>query len=103
MCASDSLGYVDLFAIFPNKWIIVREFTRPFFQLAYSEIHGFGSIDLKSLQAENLCNVLPPTSRSSNYIALEYCDFPSDITVRLLKNYPSNPFYWLLELHSTII
>ncbi|KAK4753562.1 hypothetical protein SAY87_001666 [Trapa incisa] len=50
-------------------------------------------IDLKSLQAENLDNVLPPTSRASNYITLEYCDFPSEIAVRLLKNYPSNHFY----------
>uniref|UniRef100_A0A2N9J4V3 DUF155 domain-containing protein n=1 Tax=Fagus sylvatica TaxID=28930 RepID=A0A2N9J4V3_FAGSY len=36
------------------------------------------SINLKSMQAENLSNVVPPTSRSSNYIALRYCDFPSE-------------------------
>ncbi|PIA57767.1 hypothetical protein AQUCO_00600473v1 [Aquilegia coerulea] len=35
------------------------------------------SIDLKSMQAEYSCNVIPPTSRSSsNYIALRYFDFP---------------------------
>lgn len=50
----------------------------------FSQIHGFGSIDLKSLQAENLGNVLPATSRSSNYIALKYCALPSDIRVRWL-------------------
>ncbi|KAL5759430.1 hypothetical protein ACOSP7_017955 [Xanthoceras sorbifolium] len=38
------------------------------------------SINLKSMQAENLSDVVPPSSRSSNYIALRYCDFPSDIT-----------------------
>lgn len=36
------------------------------------------SINLKSMQAENLSNVVPPSSRSSNYIALRYCDFPSE-------------------------
>lgn len=30
----------------------------------FSQIHGFGSIDLKRMQAENLCNVVPPISRS---------------------------------------
>ncbi|OAY72518.1 uncharacterized protein LOC109713053 isoform X2 [Ananas comosus] len=40
------------------------------------------SIDLKSMQAENMCDVIPPTSRSSNYIALRYSDFPLDIGVK---------------------
>ncbi|KAL2559223.1 hypothetical protein Fot_04189 [Forsythia ovata] len=34
------------------------------------------SVDLKSMQAENSGNVIPPTSRSSNYIALRFCDPP---------------------------
>ncbi|MBA0631924.1 hypothetical protein Godav_000750 [Gossypium davidsonii] len=38
------------------------------------------SIDLKSMQAENLSNIVPPSSRSSNYIALRYCDFPPGVT-----------------------
>ncbi|XP_073004803.1 protein RETARDED ROOT GROWTH, mitochondrial-like [Typha latifolia] len=38
------------------------------------------SIDLKSLQAENVCNAIPPTSRSLNYIALRYSDFQPEIT-----------------------
>ncbi|CAN6549222.1 unnamed protein product [Malus baccata var. baccata] len=38
------------------------------------------SINLKSMQAENLSNVIPPSSRSSNYIALRFCDFPSENT-----------------------
>nr|DAD34967.1 TPA_asm: hypothetical protein HUJ06_005607 [Nelumbo nucifera] len=45
-----------------------------------SQIHGFGSIDLRSMQAENASNVVPPTSRSSNYIALKYCNFPQKVT-----------------------
>jgi uncharacterized Rmd1/YagE family protein len=45
-----------------------------------SQNYGFGSIDLKAMQAENLCNVVPPTSRSTNYIALKFSDFtPSGI------------------------
>ncbi|KAJ6812150.1 uncharacterized protein M6B38_150100 [Iris pallida] len=38
------------------------------------------SIDLKSMQAENSINVIPATSRSSNYVALHYSDYPLDIT-----------------------
>ncbi|XP_031741617.1 uncharacterized protein LOC101217654 isoform X3 [Cucumis sativus] len=37
------------------------------------------------MQSENLSNVVPPTSRSSNYIALRYTDFPretSDVRVK---------------------
>ncbi|KAJ1698311.1 hypothetical protein LUZ63_006823 [Rhynchospora breviuscula] len=37
------------------------------------------SIDLKSLQVENACDVIPPSSRSLNYIALRYSDFPPEI------------------------
>ncbi|EOA35309.1 hypothetical protein CARUB_v10020483mg [Capsella rubella] len=37
------------------------------------------SIDLKAMQAENLCNVVPPTSRSTNFIALKFSDFASGI------------------------
>ncbi|CAM8876641.1 hypothetical protein QQ045_020920 [Rhodiola kirilowii] len=35
------------------------------------------SIDLKSMQAENQSNVIPATSRSSNYLTLKYYDYPS--------------------------
>ncbi|XP_052199598.1 protein RETARDED ROOT GROWTH, mitochondrial [Diospyros lotus] len=38
------------------------------------------SIDLKGMHAENSSNVIPPTSRSSNYIALRFCNFPSKTT-----------------------
>ncbi|KAI4368448.1 hypothetical protein MLD38_017004 [Melastoma candidum] len=39
------------------------------------------SVDLRRLQAENIRNVLPHTSRSSNYIALKYSAFPSPVAV----------------------
>ncbi|CAA7019488.1 unnamed protein product [Microthlaspi erraticum] len=37
------------------------------------------SIDLKGMQADNLCNVVPPTSRSTNSIALKFSDSSSKI------------------------
>lgn len=54
------------------------------FYLIYlvSQIHGFYSVDLKSMQAENSKNIIPPTSRSSNYIALRFCNPPLQ-TVRV--------------------
>uniref|UniRef100_A0A7N0UG34 DUF155 domain-containing protein n=1 Tax=Kalanchoe fedtschenkoi TaxID=63787 RepID=A0A7N0UG34_KALFE len=47
------------------------------FKISLSQLRGFGSIDLKSMQAENLSNVIPASSRSSNYLALRYYDYPS--------------------------
>ncbi|XP_040382899.1 protein RETARDED ROOT GROWTH, mitochondrial-like [Oryza brachyantha] len=37
------------------------------------------SIDLKSLQAEHGSDVVPPSTRSLNYIALRYSEFPQEI------------------------
>ncbi|PKA65578.1 hypothetical protein AXF42_Ash005912 [Apostasia shenzhenica] len=39
------------------------------------------SIDLKSMQNENACYVIPPSSRLSNYVALRYSEYPSGIKV----------------------
>lgn len=33
------------------------------------------SINLRRMQSENIINFVPPISRSSNYIALQFCDF----------------------------
>ncbi|KAG5522433.1 hypothetical protein RHGRI_034570 [Rhododendron griersonianum] len=45
------------------------------------------SINLKSMHAENSRNIILPTSRSSNYIALRFCNFPSDATgIRVGEN-----------------
>ncbi|KAK6921969.1 protein of unknown function DUF155 [Dillenia turbinata] len=38
------------------------------------------SINLKSMQADNASNAIPPSSRSTNYIALRYCNFRSEIS-----------------------
>ncbi|XP_058070155.1 protein RETARDED ROOT GROWTH, mitochondrial isoform X2 [Magnolia sinica] len=43
------------------------------------------SIDLKSMQTDNAYNVIPPTSRSLNYVTLRYCDFPPEITGMRIK------------------
>ncbi|RYR58614.1 hypothetical protein Ahy_A05g024475 isoform D [Arachis hypogaea] len=41
------------------------------------------SINLKGIQADNMRNVVPPSSRSSsNYVALRFCDFNPDYKVR---------------------
>jgi hypothetical protein len=39
------------------------------------------SIDLKSLQADHGSDVVPPSTRSLNYIALRYSEFPQEIMV----------------------
>lgn len=52
-----------------------------FLKFKASQIECFGSINLKSMQTENACNVIPPASRSSNYVAFRYSDFPPEITV----------------------
>lgn len=82
------LGFVEEEIQFYSFALPILVFiVRPFFyyDLA-SQIHGFGSIDLKSMQAENLTHVVPPSSRSTKYIALRYSDFPSEISVRLFRN-----------------
>lgn len=40
-----------------------------------------GSIDLKSMQAEHGNDIVPPSTRSLNYIALRYSEFPPEIMV----------------------
>lgn len=46
-----------------------------------SQIHFSGSINLKSLQAEQSRNFVSPTSRSSNSIAFRFCNSPSATNV----------------------
>ncbi|XVF03260.1 hypothetical protein REPUB_Repub04eG0245900 [Reevesia pubescens] len=61
------------------------------------------SIDLKSMQAENLSNILPPSSRSSNYIALRYCDFPPDITALGMKDKASGCRYMVVFQYGSAV
>ncbi|KAK9277523.1 hypothetical protein L1049_007067 [Liquidambar formosana] len=61
------------------------------------------SIDLKSMQAENSGNVVPATSRTSNYIALRYCDFPSKITVFGLEKKESSCRYMIVFQYGSAV
>ncbi|GMI90255.1 RETARDED ROOT GROWTH [Hibiscus trionum] len=61
------------------------------------------SIDLKSMQAENLSNVIPPSSRSSNYIALRFCDFPPDITALGMRNKASGCRYMVVFQYGSAV
>lgn len=61
------------------------------FMVWISQICNFDSIDLKSMQAENLSYVVPPSSRSTNYIALRFCNSSTNSTVRIVKQ--STLFY----------
>ncbi|KAF8040446.1 hypothetical protein BT93_B2620 [Corymbia citriodora subsp. variegata] len=61
------------------------------------------SIDLKSLQAENLGSVLPATSRSSNYVALRYSALPSDIRGLGAKERASHCCYMVVFQYGSVI
>ncbi|GKU99631.1 hypothetical protein SLEP1_g12446 [Rubroshorea leprosula] len=61
------------------------------------------SIDLKRLQAENLSNIVPPTSRSSNYIALRYYDFPPEITALGVKENASSCRYMVVYQYGSAV
>ncbi|KAJ4827621.1 hypothetical protein Tsubulata_045213 [Turnera subulata] len=61
------------------------------------------SINLKSMQAEFLSNVVPPTSRSTNYIALRFCDFPSDIPGLGLKDYVICRYMVIFQYGSAVL
>ncbi|XVE91564.1 hypothetical protein REPUB_Repub01dG0020600 [Reevesia pubescens] len=63
----------------------------------------FPVIDLKSMQAENLSNIVPPSSRSSNYIALRYCDFPPDITALGMKDKGSCHYMVVFQYGSAVL
>ncbi|XP_031262311.1 uncharacterized protein LOC116120508 isoform X1 [Pistacia vera] len=61
------------------------------------------SINLKSMQAENLSDVIPPSSRSSNYIALRYCDFPSEISALRGKENVSHCRYMVVFQYGSAV
>ena len=50
----------------------------------YCVIPFLGSIDLRGLQAQNSFNVVPPTSRATNYVVLRYYDGKSSPQVSSL-------------------
>ncbi|XP_065860523.1 protein RETARDED ROOT GROWTH, mitochondrial isoform X1 [Euphorbia lathyris] len=61
------------------------------------------SIDLKRIQAENFCNVVPPNSRSTNYIVLRYCDFPSQISALGVREYISCRYMVVFQYGSAVL
>ncbi|KAI3976784.1 hypothetical protein MKX01_008642 [Papaver californicum] len=56
------------------------------------------SINLKSMQAENSRYVLPATSRSTNFITLRYCNFPSETTGVQIKE-SGNGYSYMVVFH----
>ncbi|KAI4354521.1 hypothetical protein L6164_003374 [Bauhinia variegata] len=61
------------------------------------------SINLKSIQAENLRNVLPQSSRSSNYVALRFCDSNSDTAGPGLDRRPSSCRYLVVFQYGSAV
>lgn len=55
------------------------------------------------MQAEYLSNVVPPTSRSTNYIALRFCDFPSQIAALGIKEFVSFRYMVVFQYGSAVL
>ncbi|CAI0462995.1 unnamed protein product [Linum tenue] len=68
-----------------------------------SQIHRFGSIDLKNMQGEHLINVVPPTSRSTNYIVLRYYDYQPEITALGIKENVSCRYMVVFQYGSAVL
>ncbi|PON79615.1 hypothetical protein PanWU01x14_008470 [Parasponia andersonii] len=66
---------------FPNYGLGAKEDEEDTGKIPVKAYFLSTSINLKSMQAENLSTVIPATSRSSNYIALRYSGIPSEATV----------------------
>ncbi|KAJ6318020.1 hypothetical protein OIU76_013547 [Salix suchowensis] len=61
------------------------------------------SINLRSMQAENLSNVVPPTSRSTNYIVLRFFNFSSDISALGIRGYVSCRYMVVFQYGSAVL
>ncbi|XP_043687247.1 protein RETARDED ROOT GROWTH, mitochondrial isoform X2 [Telopea speciosissima] len=61
------------------------------------------SIDLKRIQTENSSNVVPPSSRSSNYIALRYCNFPSEVNGAGIVDNGSRCCYMVVFQYGSVV
>lgn len=61
------------------------------------------SIDLKSLQAENLSYVVPPSSRSSNYIALRFCKSSTNSTGTAVGEKASSSRYMVVYQYGSAV
>ncbi|KAF9677112.1 hypothetical protein SADUNF_Sadunf08G0073900 [Salix dunnii] len=61
------------------------------------------SINLRSMQALNLSNVVPPTSRSTNYIVLRFFDFSPDISALGIRGYVSCRYMVVFQYGSAVL
>lgn len=61
------------------------------------------SIDLKSMQAENLSYVVPPSSRSSNYIALKFCNSSTNSTGTAVGEKASSSRYMVVYQYGSAV
>ncbi|KMZ56870.1 hypothetical protein ZOSMA_8G00090 [Zostera marina] len=58
------------------------------------------SIDLKGLNTQNAFNVIPPNSRSTNYIVLRYCEYRDEIG---LENERNNCYMMVFQYGSVVL
>lgn len=86
----------------PN-YILGRKEDEEFGKIPVKAYFLCTSIDLKRMQAENLCNVVPPISRSTNYIALRYCSFPTEITALGVKDCICSQYMVVFQYGSAVL
>ncbi|KAJ6718335.1 SPORULATION PROTEIN (DUF155) [Salix purpurea] len=55
------------------------------------------------MQAENLSYVVPPTSRSTNYVVLKFFDFSSDISALGIRHYISCRYMVVFQYGSAVL
>ncbi|KAI0519912.1 hypothetical protein KFK09_007373 [Dendrobium nobile] len=61
------------------------------------------SIDLRSLQAQNAFNVIPPSSRATNYVVLRYYDFKGDQAVEFSSLNESKCHYMIVFQYGSVV
>lgn len=72
---------------------------KPWLLLLFLFLGGF-SIDLKSLQAQNAFNVIPPTSRATNYVVLRFFDIKAEPHVSFCESFH---FIYFMRVNSLLI
>ncbi|XP_020574448.1 LOW QUALITY PROTEIN: uncharacterized protein LOC110020631 [Phalaenopsis equestris] len=61
------------------------------------------SIDLRSLQSQNAFNVIPPSSRATNYVVLRYYDFKGDQGVEFGSLNESKCHYMIVFQYGSVV
>ncbi|GKA05239.1 sporulation protein RMD1 [Tanacetum coccineum] len=65
--------------------------------------YGFDSVDLKGLQFELSSHVVRPTSRSTNHIALRFCNYNSDYMDIGVEESPSSHSYMVVFQYGSAV